>query len=245
MKKLEFYNEYHLGDCIFHLHYLRHLDKNIDIDFYVSSNYINELGMHIKGYNNINLKNITNYNKSGYNSWIGEIYFLPENWTEEVMLYDKFYLKWFDYLSNKIGVDNPVKDMLFDYELLGYNSDFNYDILFINSIPYSAQITYPINIIDKKAIELSKNFNIITTRKINNLPCTLDYNMNLINIAQISNNVSYIIGINTAPIILTMNKFNISKVKEYYIIDSNKTYSYNNVYHLKTLDDILEFKIKC
>lgn len=243
MNNLEFYNEYHLGDCVFHLHYLRHLDKNINIDFYVNNKYINELNLHIQGYENINIKDIAGYNKSGYNSWIGEIYFLPENWVKEVMLYDKFYLKWFDYLSNKIGIDNPIKDMLFDYELLSYDHMIKYDILFINSIPYSAQIAYPIDIIDAKAIELSKNFKVITTRKIGNLPCTSDYNMNLVNIGQLSNNVSYVIGINTAPIILTMNKFNINKIERYYIIDSNKTYSYSNVYHLRTLDDILEFKL--
>ena len=73
MRIINLYNEFHLGDGIFTIHFLnKYLDYDILFNFYVHEQYIDELTKHIKN-NNIKLFSLNNGGipNDSHNMWIG------------------------------------------------------------------------------------------------------------------------------------------------------------------------------
>jgi len=91
---------------------------------------------------------------------------------------------------------------------------------------------------------LKERFKIITTDKtiFSDIPCTLDYKLNLLQIGNVSTNVEYVIGIATGPIINCFNIWNIDKIKKWFVLSNRSTYTYNNRIFRK--QNILQLKIE-
>jgi hypothetical protein len=70
---------------------------------------------------------------------------------------------------------------------------------------------------------VKNNQTVITTQKIENIPCTKDYDLNIIEIGKLSKNTKNIIAVNTGPLHLCMNKWTIDKNK-FFIIIANTAY---------------------
>ena len=86
-----------------------------------------------------------------------------------------------------------------------------------------------------KFIDKFKDKKIITTKKIKNIPCTLDLKYSVLDIGRLSLKCGIIIGVHTAPWHLCMNKKNYDIGKRFYHIDHNNFYTYNNCTKIKNL----------
>ncbi|QWD13722.1 hypothetical protein G6678_05765 [Polynucleobacter paneuropaeus] len=147
------------------------------------------------------------------NCWIGyEDYFykspLARNWTA-------FHLDYFNYLSNKLGLKNPIShrdDLLFNFPLLDGPSPINkkFDFLIVNSMPLSGQIAgfdpNFLNVLIKTLV--FKGYSVISTHPNGIVESTMERGFNLLDIARISNYSKVIIGVPNGPMWLTFNIFN-------------------------------------
>jgi hypothetical protein len=244
MKTIDTFNMYHLGDSIFNIHFFnQYLDYDVTFNHYVDPKYIPELQKHIKN-KNVILQSINNgVPNSAYNFWIGHNRYY-HNWIgTNGNNYDLFYVDFFKMTSKSFGFESKINDK---YELLFNNDNYvvslnkNYDYLIVNSIPMSGQFHF----IEDDFVKLcdflhSKNITFITTKKIKSYDCTLDHNMSIVDIGNLSNNCKNVIGINTAPLITTFTKQNIDNVDKRIILDITLTYSYNDrIFRLSNLNDI-------
>lgn len=241
MRKINFYNEFHLGDSVFHIHYLLNslsMNNNVIFEYFIHDQYINEIKSHCIGEDRIKISPISQTPPNSHNAWIGTNGFYFNN--KNNYKYNEFYVEWFNHLSKSIDLINPIvnkKSMLINNErILNNKIDHRYDLLFINSQPHSGQLFYNESDLNKIILDLSNKFNIITTKKIKNIDCTLDFNYNLIEIGNISNNVKNIVAINTSPIINCFNIWNIDKINKWIVLDKYNTYTYNN--RIKCINNI-------
>jgi hypothetical protein len=179
------------------------------------------------------------------NAWIGDIYFnVPIN---EKFYYNEFYIKWFNYLSKKLGIENLINSMIIDWiEFQDIKPQNDYDILFINSVSLSEEYDYIESEDHKVVYELAKNNSIITTKKVPEIDCTLDLGFNLLDIAKLSIGVKTLIGVNTSPLHLCLNNRTLDYVDNVYTIakshgfNLNEKFHYaNNIYKLKELLKII------
>lgn len=237
---MNFHNDYHLGDCLFTIHYLNKLQDQIkkDLNFYCDAKYHDELSLWIEN-PGIKLCDIKDKSRHSINTWLGLDDFYHSNKELYNHKFDRLYNAFFNKLTlsiNYIDLVNPIKtinDLLFDNYKININNKLNknFDFFIINSKPLSGQV-------DENAIKnlncfvenKLKSYNVISTEPINSMiECTRDYGMSLIDIANLSTRCDYIIGIHTAPMLVCFNKFNINNVKQWIILQKDGlTYSFNN-----------------
>ena len=254
MKELEFHNEAHLGDSVFFVHYLRKLCEKYDdvrVLYYISQKYFREIQLQINEFSDrIILRPFGTRHKDTLGGWAASKYG-PKSVGEigrrnKINLLNERYDAFFQIVSDYIGLENPIPGKnctLIDNKLILEKVDVGpFDILLINSRPLSSQYRYNGTNFNKKIEELKERFKIITTRKtiFNDVPCTLDYKLNLLQIGNVSTEVKYIIGIATAPIINCFNIWNIDKVKKWFVLSNRSTYTYNDRIFRKS--DILGIK---
>jgi hypothetical protein len=168
-----------------------------------------------------------------------------EGWWERHPLrdhYANFHLAWFrDYLSPKLGVETPFQepsDLLFDYPRLLKPNVLSapFDVLFINSPPCSAQFRaflngpagpgdFNLSYCDPLIEELSRRYNVICTSKtaVPNVRCTLDYNLTISDIGNLSLYCPVIVMIATGPGWPTLNVWNHFTVKHRVILLDRET----------------------
>jgi hypothetical protein len=255
MNHINTYIEPHLGDNVRHLDYLRKIvdkDSNYYFTHYAREKYLNELQTQIIGYeNNIQLKPYEHGIPSdAIHGWINtdnwyEGYYYPKVLKDEgyPLMYDKMYIKWFNLLEQKYNLPNPIKtpeDFKTKFNGLEvYDLEKEYDVLLINSIPQSAQYMYEENLFEKLALDFkSKGYDVITTHKIPNIECTLDYNYNLVQIAKISTKTPIIIAVDTGPIHLCLNKITLDNCQLFHILHKSNSYSFDKITCSSTLNTL-------
>jgi hypothetical protein len=261
---LDFYNKFHLGDCLVSIHFLNKLlDKNnLNINFYCNIEYHNQLKEFISLNNKIKLLPIES--SKGTNLWCGEIlhkvkssneknypffcFTYPELEDVLKMVYESYKL-----VSAELNLVFPFKnkyDVIFDEEILSEEPKIGYfDYLIINSDCKSGQVSFSIKeqdeifyyIIDKIK-QSNKSF--ITTKKLGNYPCTLDENLSIVEIGQLSKKAIKVIGVPTSLFWITLNKFAIfNKTKFINITQDSCTYEIEtNVETIKgTTSELINF----
>jgi hypothetical protein len=247
--------EPHLGDNVYHLDYLRKtIDNNPEYYFthYAREKYLNELQTQINGYeDNIQLKSYEHGVPSdAIHGWIN-----TDNWFHGYyrsralqlegcpIAYDKMYIEWYSLLEQKYGLPNPIKtseDFKLKFKgLEDYDLEKEYNVLIINSIPQSGQYYYEEDLFKKLSYHLiNQGYDIITTRKIDNIECTLDYNYNLTQIAKISTKTPIIIAVHTGPLVLCLNKITLANCQFFHILDTTHSFSFNKLTCSPTLQTI-------
>ena len=250
-KIINIYNDWHLGDCLFVIVYLYNckqyiIDNNIKINFYVNKDYINQLN-EFKFSENINLYDITLKPNDSINTWIAadnyEYNDNSINYKGNDPPFNDFLAKFYSNVGKQFNlpsIDNFLyieEDLLMRYEKLDEKYK-NIDILIINSEPKSGQYNYNKDEWDKFIYELSSKYKIVTSNKVENILCSCDNKLSIKDIAAISTNVDYIIAISTGPIIPLFNKYTLERVKQWYILDNKRKYSYPNSITLTELNDI-------
>lgn len=242
MREVYLYNPYHLGDSYFVLHFLRKVcQSNNDIRFILQTakGYWEECGSFIGEFRDRILLQELKRKNEGINGWYGSIR-LKTGFRDGAYVINERYDEFFDYLSGQIGVDNPVKGKnctLIDHPAIKEDKrNLDCDILLVNSLPLSRQYLYFEDQFERKVNELKERYKIVCTRSIKNvdIPCTVDYRMNLLEIGNLSTKAKYVIGIATAPIIPCFNIYNIDTVKKWFVLSKRSTYSYNDRIFRKT-----------
>jgi hypothetical protein len=94
------------------------------------------------------------------------------------------------------------------------------DILIINSKTFSNQYERHRSEMDNLCRFLNSKFNIITTRKVDNIKCTLDYDLRIQDIAAIATHTTYIVAIFTGPVCGLFNIQTKSVIKKWFFIKS-------------------------
>jgi len=206
------YSEYHLGDQLIHLNYLRKVcQENPDVEciHYCKQEYLPQL-LPLCENLPITLQDLQ-HKGDAVNSWIGaDGYFyhspLKRNWVA-------FHLDWFSYLSNQLDVLNPMQNpdtFLFDYPELAKKKYPHYDYLVINSVPMSGQLPdyqpwWFIKLVNKYK---DLGYCVITTLPTGACESTLELNMSVTDIGALSKSCKSIVAVDTGPLWTTYNIWN-------------------------------------
>lgn len=150
------------------------------------------------------------------NSWIGYKNFFYQHQKRRDWV--AFHLDWFAYLSDRIGIENPIKDkadLLFDYPVLKVLPPMNYDYLIINSPPGSGQLPdyHPewFNNLVRDLCNAGKK--VITTYPTGMAECTLEQHITVSGIGALSKGAKHIISVDTGPLWTTFNVHNTHTVQ--------------------------------
>lgn len=248
MSRLIFYNKYHLGDCVFHIHFLRKLigllDKKDKISFAVNPNYIPELKKHLVDIDNIDLFSLPYFGdvdplwiNSHLNAFgnFGKIHAASKG------DYAECYVQFFKQLCEKHNLPNPIRtkfDMLWDNPLsvgarLPHEFTGDIDYFIINAPCYSGQFLYNPNNFSCLFEKLLKNSaRIVCTHPAGayDIPSTLAHGLSLVDIARIATRSNRIIGIHTAPMIPCFNVWNVGTA-HWDLFSERETYTYNDRIH--------------
>jgi len=257
------FNIWHLGDSIFNMmffHYIKDYIEanNIIIQYYVRSCYTEEIKLYVPSENielddmdeNYLMKVVKNNNtKDLFQLWIGntedfDVTNHPEFHRDAP--YDEFLKLFFNETLEKLNI--PMKMDKFEYNdpnlLTLYDTLHDkykdIDILIINSIPLSKQYHYVESEWETYINKLNKLFNIVTTKKVDGVKCTLDDNCTTRDIAAISTKAKVIIAINTGPFAPLLNTYTLNNVRKVFIFDQNRHYSYA---HFENKNKITEISI--
>ncbi len=243
------YNEHHTGDNIFGcimFHNIKDylIANNITIHYYINTNWFNQLDQ-IREYipcDNIKVFDINEKPTDALNIWIGSMlngrcfFNTCELNAGYNMPFDDFLRLYYNLVIQKMNI--PIQMTKFQYtdqELLSRydrlpESCKAIDILVINSLPYSGQYSFDEKQWANRINELDDQFNIITTRKVDGIKCTLDHQLSLKNIAALSTRCKVIIGVNTGVVPGLFNSYTLANVKKIFLMDNSITY---NGGHLK------------
>ena len=233
-------NEFHLGDnifcCIFFCKIKKYIEENnIFIKHYVfETENIPQIKEFIYS-KNIELLDIANMptNDKVYDLWIGSNDYIYNIWKKEGnedKYYDVFLCKFYNNILKELNIPVTINQFIFDDDDFLHISDEinnrtnnkykNIDILFMNGVPRSGQINY-YDDYDNIIIKFSKKYNIITTKKIENIKCTRDDNLSAKEIASISKNANKIIAIDSGISAGLFNTHVINNVEKVYYLCSH------------------------
>jgi hypothetical protein len=244
---LRFHNDYHLGDCLYQLHYLiRHWRASFQSStLYCNPDYHDELSAFIPIGYDIRLADIEDKAEDSINCWIGheEFHTSHPNWHD----YPSFYVDFFKHLSKKAGIRSPIVQkghMLFDSPEIHRRRipKTHYDFLIINAQPKSGQ--WPHN--ESQFLNLITSLRnarkrVITTHPcgIQNVPATIHLGYKIIDIAKLSTQVQNIIGIDTGPMGSTFNIWNQTTVKNRFILHDTNYFTHDNCYRVHKWADLV------
>jgi len=248
-------NEWHLGDCLYHVHFcLKVIEANPDavINFACNADYHLELWAYMGHWpdeirKSLRLLNLATTDTGRYDDcWIngnGEF----DSWIrlmdkrQRPKYFDHFYVAFFDELCRRDHLISPFIDaesLLFrrkDTIASPLNDPY---ILFINGKPRSGQYEFRDDE-DKMFIEKCKQRGIpvTTTEELREHFWTLS------DILWLSAKAHFVVGIHTAPMLVTFNEQNIDTVQNWLILHrQGLTYSFNNrIHNIKSLEEAWEY----
>jgi len=237
-----FHNSYHIGDCIMGLRFLYNLryiliEKNMCIVFYYDDHKIGDNKKELLRYcylNTIILKPLHLKPAISYDTWMGRSVNGIEH-TSWSLWHEATYTK----ILKHLHIDNPTITTSLWQEEDYLNSIYeslpeqyhNIDILIINGKSRSGQYTRDRNELDALSVFLNKTHNIVTTRKVENVNCTLDSDLRLQDIAALSTRVKIIIAVLSGPICALYNTLTKSSVKRWFMLVTNgqQHYIHNDI----------------
>lgn len=256
-------NEFNLGDCIYSLIFFYNIadyinTNNIFIIFYCrDDNY-----PQINDFNNISnviVLPISNGlpDTKIYDLWIGSPEYKYNWWTaidESIIPYEtydiffrNFYNNFLELLTIPIKIDKFVYS---DPDLCKRamqinnrtnNKYMNVDFFINNGMPRSGQWDYNIYEFNEFILKLSKKYSVVTTQKVENVPCTRDDNLSAKDIAAVSTNVKNIIAIESGVIAGLYNTYITENpdVRMYNLSNSSQhKCSFKNFHYTKTLSEL-------
>lgn len=241
MREINIISETHIGDCVFLVDFLNKvvlIDDQLRFNFFIFDKHYEQISALIDNPDKIIPLKQTNAPNNCIRAWLaqyGQITHIPFDFNQLKL---DFYFKF----CGIHKLPNPYKtkeDLIFNCSKIKPFKDLNkYDILLINSDPLSNQLNGK-HLNYFKFIERFSEKKIITTKKIPNIDCTLDFNWQLLDIGRASLSCDKIIGIHTGPWHVTMNVDNFLNKKEFFYIDNNCFYSYSNIRKIPSLDSLI------
>jgi hypothetical protein len=236
------HNNYHLGDNLIHLSYLRRVaQQNPDTHFRHGAHkpYLKQLELMVEDVDNIELFDAGKAPPGSIDSWKnrnGGFYGHPKrnDWIG-------FHLEFFDKLSKDIGVNNPIKspnDLLMDCPAINRAVPHSFDFLVINSPPQSGQISVQdFDPLIGKLIDC--RYRIVTTAGSGyDVPCTMPLPVTAI--GAISLRCRFILGNATGPVWPTFNVWNRHSVELRLLLLEPERIYFPNVEHVASIAEALE-----
>jgi hypothetical protein len=249
-KVYHLHNSYGLGDSVFNFilfYYIKNYieDNNIKIFYYAKKEYLPQLKEFICS-PNIFLSFLEMKPSSSIELWINNGFFEYRHDKQNMPVYYNLYYKiFFNNVLNKLYIPLELKYFFYqDNDLINRFDNIpdkykNFDILIINSQPFSGQYNYNKGEWDNYIISLwNKGFKILTTTKVQNLICTVDDKLTIKDIASLSVKSKVIIAINSGVVPGLLNIYTLQNVKHFYIFDTRCHYSYPNFENKNNINDI-------
>jgi len=244
------HNIYGLGDSVFNLIFFNIISNfivkcNIKIYYYAKSEYLLQLKEFIYS-PNIFLCSLDYKPYFSIELWFNNDYFELKHSDQQFPHdYNNYCIKFFNSVLNKLHFNISINNIIyFDNDLITRYDNIpdkykNFDILILNSQPFSGQYTYNKGEWDNYIISLhSQNFKILTTTKVDNLLCSSDDNLSIKDIASLSTKAKVVIAINSGVFPGLLNVLTLQNVKHFYIFDNRCYYSYPNFENKNNINDI-------
>ena len=246
------HNSYGLGDSVFNMILFYNIKQyiernNIRIIYYAKQDYLSQL-REFNCSNNIFLNSIAKAPNFSLELWINNDFFeythIYAESLQKPVNYNIFYKNFFNIVLKKLNINLPIYRFLYyDDELISrYNAlpikYKNFDVLILNSTPFSGQYEYNKAIWDNYIIKLNRWFKILTTTKVHNVLCTSYYKLTIKDIASLSTKAKVVIAINSGVFPGLLNYYTLTSVKHFYIFDNRCYYSYPNFENRNCITDI-------
>ena len=247
-----FYCRWHYGDNINNLKFFYNISEHLRksskiIHYYYNENYIKNRD-ELERYVNKDTMVLHTFDKKPDHA-IGIWLLDTHNGKKSVRSYDEYYEEMYKRLLNYMGLGGLGIDTSFyqkeEYLLKIYeklpDKFKNAEILFINAAPQSAQFAYNKKRADAIAVELSKQYRIVTTSPVNDeIPCTFTDGLKLQDIGAVSTHAKYIIGVNSGPLIPCLNYYAKQSVKKWIFVSHEKftLIPWRRIYNYSRLKEI-------
>lgn len=218
----EFFNEWHLGDALFQCLYFHRVAPKFPNDefvLYCPPDHHHQIVESVEHLPNVRIESISKRTKQAIDCWIGR----GAYWHHSPIRNDylQFYIHWFDIMGKEAGLPNPFKskqDFWFDYPALLKPTPLSrpFDFLVINAMPKSGQFHYDPNEMNSLvALLKEKGHSVVTTNPtgIPDVPNTMEHNITITGVGNISNFCTYHLMISTGPSWPTWNVHNVDKVR--------------------------------
>lgn len=223
MKTTVYWNQYNLGDCIWHLLYLRKLSKAYPGESFIlhcNLQYHSQLAEIVLDMPMVNLAPLEPRPPEAVACWIGPHHRGHPLWNDIIA----FLIDWFAHLSSVTGHISPIRerrDMLCDYPAILDSWEMHLDWLIINSQPMSGQFAHNHNDMNALIAKLaSRGYRIATTvpTGIPGVECTTVFEMTVTAIGHLSLRVPNLLAVATGPIWPTCNVWNQRKFENRIIL---------------------------
>jgi hypothetical protein len=214
------FNEWHLGDNLIHLNFLRRLAvEHPDCEFIHAcrGHYIKELESIVWPLKNIKIAPLKGRNPHAVDAWINQGAFSPRggfvaksplrlNWVE-------FYKGFFADLARRMGLETPIhsdEDLLFNYPALMNDTQLpgRWDVLVCNSSMMSSQVRGWKDADWDDIIQrlIQKGQRVVCTKPSRTgTTCTAEHGLSVTGIGNVSMRVDKIIGCPSGPMWPTYN----------------------------------------
>lgn len=249
------HNDKGLGDNVFNMILFNIINdfinnNNIKIYYYTKYIYLTQLQEFVQNNKNIILCHLKVKPKFSIELWINNSFFEYTH-IDAVLItdikmvdYNQFYKNFFNIVLKKINFNITINKLVYyDEDLLNrYNllpeKYKHFDILLLNSTPFSGQYNYDKNEWDNYIIKLNDEFKILTTTKVDGVLCTGDDNLTIKDIASLSTKAKIVISINSGVFPGLLNYYTLTNVRHFYIFDNRCFYSYPNFENKIYINDI-------
>ncbi len=254
------HNDFHLGDNLVFLNYLRRLAlANPGHGFVHAAHecHLAALAPVVQDVPNVALIRYEDRDAASIDVWKNAGAGTPNGgfWETHELKTDFawFHVAWFTHLSRRMGLECPIRkpqDLLFDYPALlqgpglANAAAITFDFLVINSRPCSGQcLAYDkVEYFDGLLAELAaKGYKVACTQKseVPGVYCTADDNLSVTEIGHMSIYASHIVGVATGPMWPTFNVWNQSSVKtRIFMLEGEKLNLGTNCEQVANMDEI-------
>lgn len=249
------HNDKGLGDNVFNMIFFNIikfyiLSNNIKIYYYTKDSYIGQLNEFITIPENIFILPFSIKPNNSLELWINTHFYgythidAINNSNTKIICYNIYYKNFFNIVLSKLKLNCSINKFFYiDNDLIERYDKIpsiykNFDILILNSQPYSNQYDYDKNSWDNYIIKMNSKFNILTTTKVDGVLCTFDDNLTIKDIASLSTKAKVIIAINSGVVPGLLNYYTLTNIKHFYNFDNRSFYSYPNFENKKLITDI-------
>lgn len=265
------YQEWHLGDNLIHLHFLRSIAAaNPDVQFIHAAQecYVWQMSEMVADLANISLIPLADAARQGGHTW-------HNSWKNAEGYFDshprgrsfcEFHLDWFAHLASRIGFASPFmknEDLRFDYPALfriteRFPPDGDFDFLVINSMPCSGQMpayNSP-EYLDPLLAELvGAGHSVVVTQptKVQQSParsdagrilCTMDYKASVTDIGRLSRRCKHHLMVSTGPALPVLNKWNLPSDNLRVIMIGTEQLNFPSLRHAANREQCREFIVE-
>ena len=249
-KVVDTYCQWHLGDNLILLHFLRKMsERYLDVEFRHALNpeYLRQCNEVVQDLSAIRLSSLpdTRFSSQPIDGWKGADGFFFEH--PRRYDYGTVFVDFFAKMARKMGLESPIKNpemLLFDYPALKRRVlSKQYDFLVVNSVPLSGQFK---QYSEERFLDVlhriqGSGFSLITTKKVEGFDCTLDHKLTVTGIGNVSLYTHFFFGVVTGSMWTSMNVFNNFRHEKKVLLDNETNVDFGeNVLMARDMEDAIQ-----